>query len=116
MTANHISEVIGKCYIKPEGAVPVIIRVVSGRGNYISGNHIAANTEAAEPADDKNGSCFSMQVDALLTVKELEELAVTAVLVEKESMQNTVLDSGSDEQVVMDKRVNAFRATPVAGI
>jgi hypothetical protein len=36
-------------------------------------------------------------------------------LVEKESLQNTILDSGSDAQVVMDKTVNAFRATPTPG-
>ena len=102
-------------YIKPAGTKPVIIRVASGKGNYISGNHIVANTERSETADAKEGSCFSMQVDALLAVKELETLPVIAVQVEKEAVQNTVLDSGNDEQVVMDKRVNAFRATPVWG-
>lgn len=57
-----------------------------------------------------------MQVDALLTVKELETLDVMSVLVEKEAVQNTVLDSGNAEQVIVDKRVNAFRATPVWGV
>lgn len=112
ITANHISEMIDTQYIKPVGAKPVIIHVALGKGNYISGNHIVANTERSEAGDTKAGSCFSMQVDALLTVKELKALDVTAVLIEKESVQNTVLDSGNDEQVVMDKSVNAFRATP----
>jgi hypothetical protein len=115
VTANHISEMIDTQYIKPAGTKPVIIRVASGKGNYISGNHIVANTERSETADAKEGSCFSMQVDALLAVKELETLPVIAVQVEKEAVQNTVLDSGNDEQVVMDKRVNAFRAAPVWG-
>lgn len=116
ITANHISEVINAQYIKPNGAVPVIIRVVSGKGNFISGNHITASNEASGMAEDKEGSCFSMQVDALLSVKELEELAVTTVLVEKEAVRNTVLDTGSEGQVIMDKNVNAFRAAPEAGV
>jgi len=51
----------------------------------------------------------------LLTTEASEPLSVTTVLVEKESLQNTILDSGSDAQVVMDKTVNAFRATPTLG-
>lgn len=35
---------------------------------------------------------------------------------EKETAWNTVLDSGSEKQVVMDKELNAFRATPTAGL
>ena len=46
--ANHISETIDTRYIKPSGVVPVIIRVVSGKGNYISDNHIVATTEESE--------------------------------------------------------------------
>lgn len=115
ITANHISEVIAKKYIKPCDIKPVIIHVVSGKGNYISNNHIVANAEKTEMPDDKDGSCFSMQVDALLDVRGLEKLEVINVLVEKESVQNTVLDSGHDAQVIVDKSTNAFRATPVIG-
>lgn len=43
--ANHISETIDTQYITPPDATPVIIRVVSGKGNYISDNHIVATTE-----------------------------------------------------------------------
>ena len=107
---------INEQYVKPADAVPVIIHVVSGKKNYISGNHIVAVTGAEETPDDQAGSCFSMQVDALLSVMESEELDVTAVLVEKEAIRNTVLDSGSEEQVVMDRGMNAFRATPAAGV
>jgi inulin fructotransferase (DFA-I-forming) len=109
--ANHFSEVINTQNIKPVGATPVIIRIVSGNGNYISNNHIVATEVHAKISD----SCFSAQVDALLTTEASEQLTVTTVLVEKESLQNTILDSGSDAQVVMDKTVNAFRATPTPG-
>lgn len=109
--ANHFSEVINTQNIKPVGATPVIIRIVSGNGNYISNNHIVATEVHAKISD----SCFSAQVDALLTTEASELLTVTTVLVEKESLQNTILDSGSDAQVVMDKTINAFRATPTSG-
>nr|WP_288827544.1 NosD domain-containing protein [uncultured Clostridium sp.] len=110
--ANHISETIDTQYITPSGAKPVIIHVVSGNGNYISDNHIVATTEVSEAESVATGSCFSTQVGALLTTDKLEALTVTTVLVERESLQNTILDSGSDVQVVMDKTVNAFRAIP----
>jgi hypothetical protein len=109
--ANHFSEVINTQNIKPVGATPVIIRIVSGNGNYISNNHVVATEVHAKISD----SCFSAQVDALLTTEASEPLTVTTVLVEKESLQNTILDSGSDVHVVMDKTVNAFRATPTPG-
>jgi hypothetical protein len=109
--ANHFSEVINTQNIKPVGATPVIIRIVSGNGNYISNNHVVATEVHAKISD----SCFSAQVDALLTTKASEPLTVTTVLVEKESLQNTILDSGSDAQVVMDRTLNAFRATPTPG-
>jgi hypothetical protein len=109
--ANHFSEVINTQNIKPVGETPVIIRIVSGNGNYISNNHVVATEVHAKISD----SCFSAQVDALLTTEASEPLTVTTVLVEKESLQNTILDSGSDAQVVMDKTVNAFRATPTPG-
>ncbi|WP_409291317.1 NosD domain-containing protein [Peribacillus sp. SCS-37] len=109
--ANHFSEVINTGNIKPAGATPVIIRVVSGNGNYISNNHVVATEVHAKVSD----SCFSAQVEALLTTEASEPVTVTTVLVEKESLQNSILDSGSDAQVVMDKAVNAFRATPMPG-
>ncbi|MCM3601072.1 right-handed parallel beta-helix repeat-containing protein [Robertmurraya korlensis] len=109
--ANHFSEVINTQNIKPVGATPVIIRIVSGSGNYISNNHVVATEVHAKISD----SCFSAQVEALLTTEASGPLTVTTVLVEKESLQNTILDSGSDSQVVMDKTVNAFRATPTPG-
>lgn len=109
---NHISESIQKKMIQPSDAKPVIIHVVSGRGNYISNNHIVAVTEAVGMETEASDSCFSAQVDALTTTDKLVDLDVVTVLVEKESFQNTILDSGSDGQVIIDKKRNAFRATP----
>ncbi|MDQ0195740.1 NosD domain-containing protein [Paenibacillus wynnii] len=110
--ANHFSEGINTQNIKPVGATPAIIRIVSGNGNYISNNHVVATEVHAKISD----SCFSAQVDALLTTEASEPLTVTTVLVEKESLLNTILDSGSDAQVIMDKTVNTFRATPTLGV
>lgn len=81
--ANHISESIGRQYIRPEGAKPVIIRVVSGKRNYITANHIVATTEAGETQAADDASCYAAQVDALLTAERLEELEVEEVVVEK---------------------------------
>ncbi|WP_226527328.1 NosD domain-containing protein [Metabacillus niabensis] len=108
---NHFSEVMNTQNIKPVGATPIIIRIVTGNGNYISTNHVVATEVHAKISD----SCFSAQVDALLATEASEPLTVTTVLVEKGSIQNTILDSGSDAQVVMDKTENAFRATPAPG-
>jgi len=113
--ANHISETIDTQYIKPSGVKPVILRIVSGKGNYISGNHIVATTLISQPKNSTAESCFHAQVGSLLTINALQSLDVTMVQVETESQQNTILDSGSDAQVVMDRIVNAFRATPVPG-
>ncbi|MDK1492497.1 NosD domain-containing protein [Sinorhizobium sp. 7-81] len=113
--ANHISETIDTQYIKPLGAKPVIINVVSGSGNYIANNHIVATTEISQINDAPNSACFSTQVGALLSINNLKALEVTAVLVQKRSVRNTVLDSGSDEQIDIDRTINAFRATPVPG-
>ncbi|MGC0983603.1 NosD domain-containing protein [Pantoea agglomerans] len=115
--ANHISEVIDKQYIMPAGATPVIIRVVSGKGNTISNNHIVATTETSDAQAVADASaCFSTQVSALLSTHGLETLTVTTVLIEAASQQNTILDSGTDGQVVIDKTLNAFRATPTPGV
>lgn len=115
--ANHISETTDVQYLKPLGIKPVIIRLVSGKGNYIANNHIVATTEtsAAQAQSSEEDACFAAQVSALLTTARLKELDAVAVQVEKESAQNTILDSGSDDRVLMDRAVNAFRATPVPG-
>ncbi len=113
--ANHVSESIDTRYIRPPGAKPIIIRVVSGMGNYIANNHVVATSEASEVTNAPNSACFSTQVGALLASDRLRTLEVETVVVERASQRNTILDSGSDEQVVMDRKANAFRGTPMPG-
>jgi inulin fructotransferase (DFA-I-forming) len=108
---NHFSEVIDARRIRPPGATPVIVHIVSGSGNYIANNNVVAKDVRLAIGD----SCFAAQVDALLTTEAVGELAVTAVLIEAQSRANVVLDSGADHQVVMDRAANAFRPTPVIG-
>jgi hypothetical protein len=105
---NHFSEVIDSQSIRPPGATPVIIRLMAGSGNYVTNNHVVAMDVHAT----SSGSAFSAQVDALLTTGASDDLDVTAVMVDSESARNTILDSGSDAQVVADRAVNALRATP----
>jgi len=113
--ANHISETMDIQYLKPPKAKLVIIHLVSGAGNYIANNHIVATTEISKIPDAPNSACFTTQVGALLSTDNLKPLQVTAVLVEAGSVRNTILDSGSDDQVLMDRTVNALRGTPVPG-
>lgn len=105
---NHFSEAIDSRRIRPSGAQPVIMRLVSGSGNYLANNHVVARDVRAKTGD----SAFSAQVDALLTTRASGRLAVTTVLVDAASLGNTVLDSGDEAQVVLDRTVNAFRPTP----
>jgi len=105
---NHVSEVIDSEVIRPAGATPVIIRLVSGTGNYLSSNHVVAIDSRAVSGD----SAFAAQVDALLATEASSVLSVTTVLVDPESTRNTILDSGREEQVTLDRERNAFRATP----
>lgn len=105
---NHFSEVIDSQSIRPAGATPVIIRLLTGGGNFVSNNHVVAMDIHATSSD----SCYSAQVDALLTTEVSDLLTVTAVMVDSASARNTILDSGSDAQVIADRAVNAVRATP----
>ncbi|MBN9362505.1 MULTISPECIES: NosD domain-containing protein [unclassified Devosia] len=113
--ANHISESIDTRYLKPADEKPVIIRIVSGRGNYVANNHIVATTESSQASDAPSSDCFATQVEAILATRNLTALEVIAVKVEAGASHNTVLDSGSDAEVLMDRSVNAFRGTPVPG-
>ncbi|MGX5716587.1 right-handed parallel beta-helix repeat-containing protein [Arthrobacter sp. MAHUQ-56] len=108
---NHFSEVIDSESIRPEGATPVIIRLTEGTGNLVSNNHVVALDVHASSSD----SCFSAQVDALLATGASEGLAVAAVVVDPASTRNTILDSGTDAQVIADRTANALRATPAIG-
>lgn len=108
---NHFSEIVDAQGIRPAGSTPVIIRVAVGSGNYVSSNHVVALDVHAATSD----SCFAAQVDALLATDASDGLVVTTVMVDPESARNTVLDSGTEAQVVADRRVNAVRATPTIG-
>ncbi|RFA17857.1 fructotransferase [Subtercola boreus] len=108
---NHFSEVIDSQSIRPPGAAPVIIRLREGSGNYVASNHVVAKGVHAT----SSLSAYSAQVDALLTTGGSASLDVTTVLVDSLSAQNTILDSGSDGQVLADRGVNAVRATPAVG-
>ncbi|MFC7597820.1 right-handed parallel beta-helix repeat-containing protein [Terrabacter sp. GCM10028922] len=111
VVGNHFSQVIDSRGVRPTGATPVIIRLVTGGGNFVSNNHVVALDVRSTSSD----SCFSAQVDALLTTQATDSLIVTTVMVDPESARNTILDSGSDTEVVVDRAVNAFRATPTVG-
>jgi inulin fructotransferase (DFA-I-forming) len=108
---NHFSEVIDSQGIRPTGATPVIIRVTEGDANYVATNHVVAMDVHAK----SSGSAFAAQVEALLATEASDGLAVTTVMVDAGSSRNTILDSGTDDQVVMDRTTNAFRATPSVG-
>ena len=108
---NHFSQIIDSQSIRPAGATPVVIRLTSGTGNFVSSNHVVALDADPTPSD----SCFSAQVDALLTTEASVGLFVTTVLIDSESSGNTILDSGSDAQVVADRAANAVRLTPTVG-
>jgi inulin fructotransferase (DFA-I-forming) len=108
---NHFSEILDTAHIRPPGATPIIIRLAAGNGNHVANNHVVA-LDVRAPSGD---SAFSAQVDALLTTAAPGALAVTTVIVDPESAQNTVLDSGHDAQIVAHRAVNAVRATPMIG-
>ena len=112
VVANHFSQVVDARGVRPEGAAPVVIRLVEGGGNFVSSNHVVALDVPAASSD----SCFTAQVDALLTTRAREGLVVTTVRVDAGSAGNTILDSGADAQVVADRTVNAVRATPTFSV
>lgn len=105
---NHFSEVVDASTIRPVGATPVVVRLLGGSGNFVSANHVVALDVPTKP----NGSAYSGQVEALLTTEAAGILAVTTVLVDPASTGNTILDSGTDAQLVVDVAANAVRASP----
>ncbi|MCS5721719.1 right-handed parallel beta-helix repeat-containing protein [Herbiconiux sp. CPCC 203407] len=108
---NHISEVVDTHSIRPAGVTPVMVRLASGSGNYVASNHVVARGVHAA----SGGSAFEAQVGALLTTASAEALAVTAVVVDSESTGNTVLDTGTDDQITADRNANAIRPAPAPG-
>jgi hypothetical protein len=82
--------------------------LLDGTDNFVSTKHVVSMDVRTKP----NVSAYSAQVKALLTTEARGDLAVTTVRVDPESTRNTILDSGTDAQVVLDRTTNAFRATP----
>lgn len=105
---NHFSEIADSGRIRPSGTKPVIIRLVAGEENYVATNHVVARDVRSESGE----SAFDSQVSALLSTERAASLPVVHVQVDERSTANTVLDSGTDSQVRVDRRTNAFRATP----
>lgn len=107
--ANHISETVSPATIKPADKKPIIIRLVSGRGNYIASNHIVAMAEMEAEASE---ACYAAQVNALTSRDRRRKLDVVHVLVDELSEENMILDTGSEKQVIMDRKRNVFRPIP----
>lgn len=107
--ANHISETVSPSTIKPADKKPIIIRLVSGNGNYIAANHIVAMAEMEAEASE---ACYAAQVNALTSRDRRRKLDVVYVLVDELSEENIILDTGSEKQVVMDRGRNVFRPVP----
>lgn len=108
---NHFSVVVDAAGVRPPGIPPVVVRLESGTGNHVADNHVVGVDVRATPGD----SAYAAQVDALLTTAASQTLALTTVLVGPASERNTVLDSGTDDEVVLDRTANAFRPTPGVG-
>ncbi len=108
VVGNHFSELVDASSVRPAGATPVIMRLVAGRGNAVTTNHVVAMDVASAASD----SCFEAQVDALLSDAPAPDLRVTTVRVDAASSGNTILDSGRERDVELDAAANAFRPTP----
>lgn len=108
---NHFSEVVDSAGLRPAGAPPVIVRLVEGSGNLVATNHVVSLGVRAT----SSGSAFSAQVEALLSTEAWGRLPVTTVLVEAGSTLNTILDSGTRAELVVDEVANAVRASPAPG-
>ena len=109
--ANHLSLAVDSSRMRPAGRRPVAVRVVGGAGNYVANNHVVARDTSAAVSD----SAFEAQVGALLTTDAARRLDVTTVLVDDRATMTTVVDSGTERQVVLDRSANAFRPTPEVG-
>jgi len=110
--ANHFSVAVDSAARQRESGGVVAVRLASGSGNYVASNHVVAHDVRVTGGS----SAFEAQVSALLAAtRDDGDLNVTTVLVDAAAPRNTVLDSGTKSQVVLDAEVNAFRATPGIG-
>ena len=93
---------------EPADAPPVIVRVAGGSGNRVSDNHVVASD--VDPGSQD--SAFEAQVEALLSTAEARPLPVVTVRVDPASSGNTILDSGTEDEVDAEPAANAVRFTP----
>jgi hypothetical protein len=105
---NHFSQILDASTVRPPGATPVVVRLLAGHGNFVATNHVVGLDVRSAP----NDSAFAGQVEALLATEAAGVLPVTAVMVDGASTGNTVLDSGTDAQLVVDVASNAVRVSP----
>lgn len=108
---NHVSISVDSSALATGPEVLVGVRLASGRGNYVSATHVVAHHATRSSGE----SAFEAQVSALLSSADLRTLDVITVSVDSASIGNTVLDSGTEEEVVMDRAANAFRPLPRLG-
>ena len=112
LTANHVSETIDRGLLKPQGVKPVIVRILSGTGNYLAANHVVASTDAEGASGEETENCFEAQVGALLATANKARMEVTVVKVEPSSAGNIILDMGKEEETWADPRENTLRFLP----
>ncbi|WP_218638171.1 NosD domain-containing protein [Actinomyces oris] len=104
---NHVSISVDSS-ASATGPEIVGVRLASGQGNYVSATHVVAHDVARSSGE----SAFEAQVNALLSSADLPTLDVITISVDRASIKNTVLDSGTEKEVAMDRSTNAFRPTP----
>lgn len=108
---NHVSISVDST-TSPTGPEAIVgVRLAAGTGNYVSTTHVVAHDVARSSRE----SAFEAQVSALLSSAYLRELDVITVRVDSASTANTIIDSGTEEEVEMDRAANAFRPVPRIG-
>ncbi|CAM2878098.1 NosD domain-containing protein [Actinomyces slackii] len=111
IASNHVSICVDSTTLATADEGIVGVRLASGRGNYVSTTHVVARDVARNSGE----SAFEAQVSALLSSADLGALDVVTVQVDAASTANTVMDSGTEEEVAIDRTANAFRPTPRLG-
>lgn len=114
ITSNHISESVDEEYLRNQKSRLVIIRIVSGRKNFIAANHLVTTAVIKSEQNVADGdTCFTAQVGALLSQTETEVSDVVDVQIDSASIENIVLDTTVEERATLDRNKNAFRPLPV---
>jgi len=91
---------------------------IDGDVNSVIGNHfsevVAASRHvvASDVDPGSQDSAFEAQVEALLSTAEARPLPVVTVRVDPASSGNTILDSGTEDEVDAEPAANAVRFTP----